>query len=214
MHATASFKSSKVHYLMFEGVVDSYGGLGDIALDDLHLQREKCQTQPELARPVEQASDLISCDFEDQTTCKWKNEPPGDFSRMNWLIGQGPSEDSGRTGPKGGALDSSYYLFVNSRKNAKGARARLTSPFIPRPDAKGYCLSLYYHMFGEDMADLVISAVTANTRNITTIFERLGGQVDKWLRGLVKLNREDFASEEEFQFWIDTELITYYSGGM
>jgi hypothetical protein len=28
------------------------------------------------------------------------------------------------------------------------------------------------------------------------------------------LNREDFASEEEFQFWIDTELITYYSGGM
>jgi hypothetical protein len=61
------------------------------------------------------------------------------------------------------------------------------------------------------MGDLIISSVSSVQNIKTTVFERIGTQADKWIRGLVKINPDDFA--EDFFLTIETELISYYSGG-
>ncbi len=120
MQGLAPFRSKLLHNLLFEGVVGR-SDRGDIALDDLFIKREACKIQPEYAQPQVQSPAIIDCNFEDQTFCNWKND---DQASMKWIIGQGPSENSGRTGPKSGALGSTYYAYINSRKNAKGKNFR------------------------------------------------------------------------------------------
>ncbi len=121
MQGLATFKSKSLHSLVFEGVVGD-NDRGDIALDDLLIKTEPCQIQPESARPKINVPELVNCDFENQTFCNWRNEAG---YTLEWTLGKGASEDSGRTGPKSGALGTTYYIYINSRKNTQGCLYKL-----------------------------------------------------------------------------------------
>ena len=41
-----------------------------------------------------------------------------------------------------------YYMYIDAKPQKKGDRARLVTPKYPFFQS-GYCLSLYYHMFGK-----------------------------------------------------------------
>jgi len=113
------------------------------ALDDISIRRESCQIQPLNALPQLQASELIKCNFEN-TFCKWANDR--NASNFDWRLSNGTFP----YGPSTGAASTPGYLVAKPGNNSvRGDKARLSSPLIPRPSSDGYCLSFFYHLWGE-----------------------------------------------------------------
>lgn len=111
-------------------------------MDDISIRREQCQVQPLNAVPQLQASELINCNFE-KTMCKWANVK--NASNFDWKLNNGTLP----YGPSTGAASTSGYLVAKPANNsARGDKARLISPQIPRPSSEGYCLSFFYHLWG------------------------------------------------------------------
>ena len=59
----------------------------------------------------------INCGFEEKTFCNWQNEVN---AKMNWTLGNGSTDPFGQTGPKGGAKNTEFYIYIDSRKNPYG----------------------------------------------------------------------------------------------
>ncbi|RNA26976.1 MAM and LDL-receptor class A domain-containing 2-like [Brachionus plicatilis] len=186
-HGLAPFKSNVKYQIMFEGIVGS-SFTGDIALDDLEIKYETCQVQPANALPQIQTSIFADCSFED-TLCFWQNEVTG--TQFNWTLHSGSTGSVG-TGPENGALSTQGYIYIETSYTSKNDLARLISPVISKPNVDGYCLTFYYHMFGVDINTLQFSLIRNNNfKNETTIFKKVGAQLDKWLIANVRLDSAD-----------------------
>ncbi|CAF0741635.1 unnamed protein product, partial [Brachionus calyciflorus] len=202
----APFKSNTRHQIMFEGIRGETD-LGDIALDDLTIRRESCQVQPANAQPQIQSLSLINCGFEN-TTCNWQNETIG--TQFNWTLNTGKTE-SGDTGPVNGALSTKSYVYIETSYTSLNDRARLISPVISKPTSEGYCLTFYYHMFGVDINTLEIKLIRNNQyKNETSIFRKIGPQLDKWLVQHVRLDSADI--NYDFKMAIDGIAGRSYRG--
>lgn len=153
-----------VYYkLVFEGVVGG-GYRGDIAIDNVEVMVGEC-------------SDVVlyDCTFE-YHTCSWENQRDDqrDWTRIN---GTTPTPYTGPTGDH--TTGSGYYMFVESSRTRPGDKARLMSAVISG-QFPGYCLQVWYHMYGADMGTLRLATRTVTTGRETPFWTISGDQGNFW----------------------------------
>ncbi|KAM6919231.1 apical endosomal glycoprotein [Xenentodon cancila] len=140
------------------------------ALDDISFLN--CETS---YRPSALSS--FGCTFEDGL-CVWVQ---GAEDELDWLSGSGPTETP-NTGPAGDhTTGKGKYLYMESSHPSVGDAAQLKSPLLPPAGEEGYCLKLWYHMFGATVGSLRIHLQTADSLEKTLVWQKSGNQEDEWL---------------------------------
>ncbi|XP_019614634.1 PREDICTED: flocculation protein FLO11-like [Branchiostoma belcheri] len=91
-----------------------------------------------------------SCDFETSDHCGYTQDTTDD---LNWTrhFGQTPTANTGPSVDH--TLGTGYYMYLETSVGNPGDVARLVSTPLPAISAP-YCLSFYYHMFGDSMGTL------------------------------------------------------------
>ena len=72
-----------------------------------------------------------------------------------------------------------------------GTEFDIWSPTVPKR-REGWCLSFWYHMYGEDIGQLVIYSETSHVRTPLTLID--GAQGDAWREMSVTLDGREDAS--------------------
>nr|XP_022298242.1 MAM and LDL-receptor class A domain-containing protein 1-like [Crassostrea virginica] len=116
------------------------------------------------------------CDFESVTEagCFLTESHQDEF---DWSRHTG-STPSSITGPSSAMLGS-YYKYIETSYNSLNDRATLQSKVTF--EEKMYCLTLYYHMYGSDIKELVI-ATQNGTQTPVTHWSMTGDQGNVWHR--------------------------------
>mmetsp|Transcript_23937 Transcript_23937/g.47174 ORF Transcript_23937/g.47174 Transcript_23937/m.47174 type:complete len:1048 (+) Transcript_23937:56-3199(+) len=132
------------------------------------------------AKPLP-VGDTVTCSFEGDF-CKWQT-PLGMRSFVNWA-GETPSY---YTGPLA-AVHGSRYVYAEASHQFGQTYAMQTQVVLPSYTNNSVCLSVWYHMYGNDMGSLLIS-VASSPGNWTQLFSRSGQQnsAGMWLQGEVDL---------------------------
>ncbi|XP_071348966.1 MAM and LDL-receptor class A domain-containing protein 2 isoform X2 [Trachinotus anak] len=141
------------------------------AVDDISfLNCEKSYQPPDLS--------AYGCSFEDGL-CVWVQ---GAEDELDWLSMSGPTETP-NTGPAGDHnTGKGTYLYIESSPpSVKGNMAQLKSPLLPPAGEKGYCLTVWYHMFGATVGSLRILLQTADPLKKTLVWQKSRNQGDEWL---------------------------------
>ncbi|XP_028516258.1 MAM domain-containing glycosylphosphatidylinositol anchor protein 1 [Exaiptasia diaphana] len=109
----------------------------------------------------------VACDFNDGSTCNWKQIKTDNF---DWTVNEGPTPES-NTGPEKGS-DGGKYAYIRVHDHKLGENATLIlRDFRLKMNT---CFSLMYHMFGQDIETLEI-------RQDGRLLMRLSGpQGNKW----------------------------------
>ncbi|RVE62060.1 hypothetical protein OJAV_G00176900 [Oryzias javanicus] len=142
-----------------------------VAVDDISFLNCEQTYQPA-------AVSASSCTFDDGM-CGWTQ---GAEDELDWLSESGPTEtpDSGPAGDH--TTGKGNYLHIRSAPpSLKGSRAQLKSAVLPPAGGGGYCVALWYHMFGATVGDLKIFLQTAGTAEKQLIWQKSGTQEDEWL---------------------------------
>ncbi|XP_052753070.1 uncharacterized protein LOC113515914 [Galleria mellonella] len=159
------------------------------------------------------ASNKLSCDFEKEDLCGWKNDELHDFDwkRLNLetpsaFLLTGPSYD--HTLGKGA---SGYYMYIESTSRMENDTARLISPVYRKELTKDGCFSFFYHMFGKHTGGLRVYQKPDNyalesllrlpesAKKTYILFEQWGNQGDMWYGSISPL--KDLA--DDFQIVIE-----------
>ncbi|KAG7228996.1 hypothetical protein INR49_013229 [Caranx melampygus] len=141
------------------------------AVDDISfLNCEKSYEPPALP-----AND---CFFEDGL-CVWVQ---GAEDELDWISMSGPTQTL-NTGPAGDHTSGKgTYLYIESSSpSVKGNMAQLKSPPLPPAGEKGYCLTVWYHMFGATVGSLRILLETVDPLKKTLVWQKSRNQGDEWL---------------------------------
>nr|XP_039272221.1 MAM and LDL-receptor class A domain-containing protein 2-like [Styela clava] len=165
---------------------------GDIAIDDVKNDIGECSPQG-------------VCTFE-EGLCTWTNVRDPVYDQFDWLrntgktgsVGTGPIVDH-TSGTNGG-----YYIYIETSPthSLEGDKAWLMSEVYEATDKM--CLTFWYHMFGERVADLsvYIAHDTQNTLHLQgPIWHMFGVQGDYWLPAAVNVSSTQ-------RFFIIFEAIT------
>ncbi|XP_075339459.1 MAM and LDL-receptor class A domain-containing protein 1 [Odontesthes bonariensis] len=151
----------RVHQVVLEATVG--GEAGDIAIDDISLIHGPCP-----------ASDL--CDFE-EGSCNWQQVTTDDF---DWVRQSGPTNDP-NTGPDSDHTTNTaighYYYLPSSADDPAGQKASMSSPLYPAD--KGFCVQLWYHMYGRGVGTLNIYQQSEDEKE-ALIFSQTGDQGRLW----------------------------------
>ena len=195
-HGIASFQTDKWHTIVIEGVRGT-GNTGDIAIDDVTIRRDaSCKIQPDNAIPQYYAPNLVNCGFEGNF-CNWINATDNTQFKLKWSLNVDPSSTDYKIKDHG-ALGSTGFIYLNDNTFKAGSKARIYSKTIAKPLPKGYCLSFYYHMYGDDVGTLNAYAVTA-LREIS-IFSKTGSQTNKWQLASIRLDQETLPADFQLAF--------------
>ncbi|CAH3103828.1 unnamed protein product, partial [Pocillopora meandrina] len=116
-----------------------------------------------------------SCDFE-KDLCSWKQETTDDF---DWTQNSGSTPSSG-TGPSSGHGGKGSYIYIEtSSPRIQDETAILTFDGAnPKPVV---CLTFYYHMYGNDINELLLNNRGKN------VWKLAGDQGDQWKKAQVTL---------------------------
>lgn len=104
---------------------------------------------------------------------------------FDWTRNSG-STGTRNTGPSG-AFDGTWYMYTESNGVSSGSEGNLISPCIDLTSAQQPQLTFSYHMYGNQMGSLLLSASTDNGQTWTTIWSRSGQQGTNWLTASVPL---------------------------
>ncbi|KAG9273992.1 MAM and LDL-receptor class A domain-containing protein 2-like [Astyanax mexicanus] len=161
------------------------------ALDDISFLNCETSYQPP-------ALSAIGCSFE-KDLCGWVQ---GSAEDLHWLRKSGPTETV-NTGPAGDHTSSKgYYVYVESSSpNRRGQVAQLKSPLLSPAGEKGYCLQLWYHMFGATVGSLKLFLQNVSSRKTTLMWQRTGSQENKW-----QLVQSHVTLQEVHQILIDASI--------
>ncbi|XP_033726709.1 MAM and LDL-receptor class A domain-containing protein 1-like [Pecten maximus] len=143
---------------------------GDIAIDDLHLQ--KCVQE--------------RCDFETGNECFLSQSYMDDF---DWKVDQIGETPSSNTGPSS-AQDGTHYAFIESSDPIRYDMATLTS--LATFPAGEYCLVFFYHMYGKKMGGLLVSTLEDSSGEEYPVFIKTGDQGQQWNQGVVSLHERTY----------------------
>ncbi|XP_069014100.1 apical endosomal glycoprotein [Embiotoca jacksoni] len=142
-----------------------------VAVDDISfLNCEKSYKPPALSS--------LGCSFEDGL-CSWVQ---GAKDELDWLNRSGPTETP-NTGPAGDHTTSKgKYLYIKSSlPSVKQNMAQLKSLLLPPAGERGYCFTVWYHMFGATVGSLKLLLQTADPLKKTLMWQKSGNQGDEWL---------------------------------
>nr|XP_054757464.1 MAM and LDL-receptor class A domain-containing protein 1-like [Lytechinus pictus] len=149
-------------WVIFEGVV-GFNYTSDIALDDIFLHPSVCMvTMPPPTQPPPPPTalpDLHNCDFENGF-CNWTQDLKDDF---NWTRATGETVTPG-TGPSADHTkmdQTGYYVYAELSNHQPGDPepgdiARLNSAALKNVDKTGYCMTYWFHMYGEDIGSFTV----------------------------------------------------------
>ncbi|XP_063953894.1 MAM and LDL-receptor class A domain-containing protein 1-like [Lytechinus pictus] len=144
IQARVSLQSTSSSQMYITGEI---GGphYSDMAIDDISIQTGN--TCPDTS------PDVHDCDF-DKDFCAWT---PDMKSTYQWIRAAGPT-DTRATGPvndhtKGD--ETGYYIYVESTGPKNGDSALLVSSLVTNSE-NGYCMNIWYHMFGATLGSLNI----------------------------------------------------------
>ncbi|KAK7473655.1 hypothetical protein BaRGS_00035133, partial [Batillaria attramentaria] len=187
---------NKDYTIVFEGVRGtSYSG--DIAIDDISFTENDCGVNPQTAAPPSTIAPgptqptpsstpntgPFNCTFESDM-CGWKQDHGDQF---DWTRYHGTTNSSG-TGPTGDhtqANHAGYYVYIEtSGQRRNGDKARLVSPDV---NAGQYCLTFWYHMYGQNVDHLNVYIMAGNSIPSTPFWTKSRDQGNAWHQALVDL---------------------------
>nr|XP_039272222.1 MAM and LDL-receptor class A domain-containing protein 1-like [Styela clava] len=198
--ASVSISGTNHRRYIIEGVINSDGVQGSIALDDIKFTTTSCSLSPSSAQvtgqpqttpePVVTPSPIqygsSNCTFE-QDTCNWIGDPTAD---LVWTRNKGPGTTTG-TGPTDDHTqgnENGYYMYVESSPPAQpGQKARIVGPLIQSNGVTNVkCFTFWYHMYGRDMGTL---AVYMKTRPYVAnpTWARKGHQSNRWQIAMIEI---------------------------
>ena len=86
-----------------------------------------------------QASDEITCNFDQKNKCGWID----DNSELKWILNK-YSTSSSDTGPISDVSGNGYYIYLESSFVKQGDKARVLSPLINDTMARNELKKSYY----------------------------------------------------------------------
>ncbi|XP_022096502.1 MAM and LDL-receptor class A domain-containing protein 1-like [Acanthaster planci] len=172
----------------------------DIAVDDIILTDNFCPTMPPGAGvgtpvtpspattnpPVVIPPGPANCDFEAGTFCSFTSDSTADF---NWVLRQGPASTSGHTGPKYDHTKrdaTGYYALADASGNLD-KKARLMSGDVPSPGGSDNCLTFWYYMYGDRVANLNVYLQQQGSGLGKPFWMRTASQGEHWIMASVEL---------------------------
>lgn len=189
--------------IAIDGIV-GYGIRGNIAIDDLTLEPEKCPpcavepctnggvcsvsgdsyicTCPAgIGGPECQYSDTEGyCSFErSDPDCFIEKDNSGDFDWTRHL-----RTITANTGPSWASAGRIFY-FIEASLKPVGHKARLTSNI--QYSNKTRCLSMDYSMFGDQIGTLKVLTVDSDNEE-TDIWSESGNQGNQWISQMLSVN--------------------------
>jgi len=109
---------------------------------------------------VAAAQVVLACDFEKEGFCAFHNLR-NDVFDWKKTSGPTPSKTTGPTTDHTTGTSNGHYLYIEaSTPRKKGDNAILESPRITSPG--DYCLTFWYHMYGDDIGSLYVRLMGAN----------------------------------------------------
>ncbi|EDO47788.1 predicted protein [Nematostella vectensis] len=179
--AMVTVRNTQSWKVVFEGI-RGRNYMGDIAIDDVIVKDGACPPP-------------ASCDFENGW-CSYSNDASGDD--FDWELNKGHTGSSG-TGPSTDhTLQSplgSYLYIEASYPRQKGDTARISSDRLSVSKSYQWCLSFWYHMFGQNMGPLRVlgryfpKSGRPYTRSLLYIPGANYG--DNWLKNQLQVNAAD-----------------------
>ncbi|XP_041944947.1 MAM and LDL-receptor class A domain-containing protein 2 isoform X2 [Alosa sapidissima] len=162
-----------------------------VALDDISFHN--CDT---LYQPPDLTD--LSCSF-DQGLCAWVQGAADD---LDWQRRSGPT-DTANTGPGGDHTSGQgHYVYLESSHPSKpGDMAQLNSPLVPPVGQYGYCLTVWYHMFGARVGSLKVFVKNIETGAKTLVWEKKQSQSDLW-----QAMRHHVVAEEVHQIVLEASV--------
>lgn len=78
-----------------------------------------------------------------------------------------------------------YYVYIETSGDLhNGDKARLVSPTVP---SGNYCLTFWYHMYGQSIDHLNVYTMAGNTIPSTPVWTRARNQGNAWFSANVNL---------------------------
>ncbi|KAH3887714.1 hypothetical protein DPMN_011733 [Dreissena polymorpha] len=94
-----------------------------------------------------------------------------------------------------------YYLYIEaSAPRQPGDLARITTPSFQNTATGSFCLSFWYHMYGNNIGSLNVYLQDGGSK--TNVFTRTGNQVNFWLYRSVTVNPSSPQFSVSFQFYL------------
>ncbi|XP_067661222.1 uncharacterized protein [Haliotis asinina] len=121
------------------------------------------------------------CDFE--SSCSWEDETT---DVMDWILYKGSTPSMG-TGPSNDhTLENAngHYIYLESSSGTAGSSATFRSP--PLGTSHHFCLTFWYHMYGQSMGSLQVKIMTAQSTS-SPIWMKQGSQGNEWRLAKVDL---------------------------
>ena len=148
---------------------------GYIHIDDIVLEEGECLSNPK------------SCGFESLSLCGYSYET----NNPSWLRGSGMSNTgNGPTDDNGMGTSEGHYMYVDGNfEGEAGSGSVLYSPDLIKESEM--CLSVWIHMFGEDVGRLNIYQMQENNEE-TLKWSRKGSRANMWEHTMFPLE-EDFS---------------------
>ncbi len=154
--------------------------------DQVVSYKNPCSEDDHTPTPIQCANTVTSFPYKESFESGfglWKNSRQGDQLDFTRNTGRTPSNGTGPTQ----AANGRYYVYVEASGNATPSKkAMLTSPCFNFSSLSSPTLSFNYHMYGTNIASLIIEAKGRNG-SWSKVFERQGNKGDKWFTGKVDL---------------------------
>ncbi|XP_016430936.1 enteropeptidase [Sinocyclocheilus rhinocerous] len=125
----------------------------------------------------------INCSFE-ENFCHWRQDFNDDG---DWLRAQGATvpPDTGPSFDHTTGDQSGYYIVTPRTPGSQDKKIRIYSlPLTPTKES--VCLQFWYHMFGEEVWRLTVTAQESSS--VTVLFQKEGNYGDSWNYGQATLN--------------------------
>nr|XP_022296041.1 MAM and LDL-receptor class A domain-containing protein 1-like [Crassostrea virginica] len=163
----------------------------------------KCQGGDYLYRPNGTCVSHDYCDFENdpEPSCFLSESLNND--QFYWTRHTGATGSSG-TGPTSAARES-YYKYIETSTTGIGQKAILES--VRTFQDKTYCLTMYYHMYGDTVSTLAVRTQKGKNAAIDR-WQRAGDHGNAWYR----LSGLSLALDSETKIFIEATKGSSFTG--
>ncbi|CAH1799700.1 unnamed protein product [Owenia fusiformis] len=173
--------------VVFEGVRGSDVN-SDAAIDDVLIEEGACSIP----------SKSVTCDFEEAHLCGYVQSSDDDFD-WSWETIATPTDKTGCDTDHTYGNGTGHYLYIEASQTQPRSRAAIASPVTKLNGGENRCLTWWYHMNGDDIADLEITASIHKTHIIIAQWQRTGAQGNFWIKGSLQISCSA-KSSVEFKF--------------